>query len=626
MFTDIVNSTKLKGLMPGETSTDRQEALHDDIKGPHAHIIHECVRKRKGVIVEGTGDGYFIAFGDAERAVLCGVEIQERLAQAAIVTPVGPLQIRIGLNGGPATPKPSGYTSSAADKAARVQSAAAPGQVFLSKSTAELVRDQIKNVGLCSAGEHALKGIGREELFRAGRPGDLSVSTADPAHPAPTPAPARSLRVLVVGSLNSPKRKSERQQFTTACRHLGAALARRGLTIVVSSLHPNTADVPILQGANDARAGQGRLPVVLLPPTQPRANDPLYPGNEQEFQASYPNLTMTLEMLAGGWKEIRAAQAREADVVVLLGGREGTRQVAWAAKQHGVPIVPVPVFGRAAKDLWALERAEHVGAKHFETAEAFSKLYDKFNAEQIAELALSLAQRRHPIHPTTPAALAQHTQTFHPIAHPSSMSTPATKCKLLFLAANPTGTTQLALDEESREIDQKIRASEHRDALELIAKFAIRPDDLLQHLNQHRPHIVHFSGHGTATEEIVLLDKDRNAKPVSAAALKQLFKALKDNIRVVVLNACFSRPQAKAITEHIDCAIGMQRAIGDAAAITFAASFYRAIGFGRSVKEAFDQGVLSLMLEGIPEERTPKLLTRDGVDPATIYLVGLNPR
>ncbi len=94
--------------------------------------------------------------------------------------------------------------------------------------------------------------------------------------------------------------------------------------------------------------------------------------------------------------------------------------------------------------------------------------------------------------------------------------------------------------------------------------------------------------------------------------------------RVVILNACFSKPQAEAIIEHIDCAIGMNAAIGDAAAITFAASFYRAIGFGRSVLEAFEQGKTAMLLEGIPEENTPQLLTRAGIDPARVIL--LNPQ
>lgn len=194
-------------------------------------------------------------------------------------------------------------------------------------------------------------------------------------------------------------------------------------------------------------------------------------------------------------------------------------------------------------------------------------------------------------------------------------------CNVLLFAANPNGVTRLALEEECREIDQKIRAADYREELQLITKWAVRPDDLLQYLNQYRPHVVHFSGHGSDTEEIILLDAKRQPKPVSKAALKQLFSTLKDNIRVVVLNACFSRPQAEAIAEVIDCAIGMRKAISDEAAIAFAATFYRALGFGRSIKEAFDQGRTALMLYGLPEEETPELLVRTGVDPANIFLV-----
>jgi hypothetical protein len=197
----------------------------------------------------------------------------------------------------------------------------------------------------------------------------------------------------------------------------------------------------------------------------------------------------------------------------------------------------------------------------------------------------------------------------------------AEKIKVLFLAANPTGTAQLHLDEEIREITIKIRAAEYRNALELISRWAVRPDDLLQSMNEHSPHIVHFSGHGSQSEELILVDDSGNPKRVSKAALDLLFRTLKGNIRVVVLNACFSRSQAEAITEHIDCAIGMNKAIGDKAAITFAASFYRAIGFGRSVKESFDQGKIALLLEGIPEENTPELLERQGVDASHIILV-----
>jgi hypothetical protein len=195
------------------------------------------------------------------------------------------------------------------------------------------------------------------------------------------------------------------------------------------------------------------------------------------------------------------------------------------------------------------------------------------------------------------------------------------KVKVLFLAANPTGSRPLQLDEEIRQITAKIRASDYRDALDLVSLWAVRPDDLLQGLLEHKPHIVHFSGHGSSTAEIILQDQDGRPKPVTKAALVALFRTLKDNVRVVVLNACSTRPQAEALGESIDCVVGMNKPIGDAAAIVFAASFYRAIGFGRSVQEAFDVGKVALLLEGIPEDQTPELFVRKGVDAATLSLV-----
>ncbi len=195
------------------------------------------------------------------------------------------------------------------------------------------------------------------------------------------------------------------------------------------------------------------------------------------------------------------------------------------------------------------------------------------------------------------------------------------KIKALFLASNPKGTTPLELDREIREITEKIRAAEYRDSIDLISAWAVRPDDLLQLLNQHKPQIVHFSGHGSKSGEIILVDSRGEQKPVNPAAIKALFQTLKANIRVVILNACYSKIQAEAITQVIDCAIGMNDAIGDEAAIAFAASFYRAIGFGLSIKQAFDQGIVVLLLEGIPEESKPELLVKEGVDPEKIVLI-----
>jgi hypothetical protein len=195
------------------------------------------------------------------------------------------------------------------------------------------------------------------------------------------------------------------------------------------------------------------------------------------------------------------------------------------------------------------------------------------------------------------------------------------KIKVLFLAANPASTQRLQHDEEFRQITAKVRAADYRDSLELISRWAVRPDDLLQALLEVKPHVVHFSGHGSRAAELIVFDDRGDLKIVSQEALVHLFRTLKDNIRVVVLNACYSRPQAEAIAETIDCTIGMNQPIGDKAAIVFAGSFYRALGFGRSVQEAFELGRAALLLEGITEDKTPELLVRKGVDASGLILI-----
>jgi hypothetical protein len=71
------------------------------------------------------------------------------------------------------------------------------------------------------------------------------------------------------------------------------------------------------------------------------------------------------------------------------------------------------------------------------------------------------------------------------------------RIRILFVAANPRETSRLELDEEIREISHKIKQSKYRDSLELISLWAARTDDLLQGMNDYKPNIVHFSGHGT---------------------------------------------------------------------------------------------------------------------------------
>ena len=194
------------------------------------------------------------------------------------------------------------------------------------------------------------------------------------------------------------------------------------------------------------------------------------------------------------------------------------------------------------------------------------------------------------------------------------------KITVLFFAADPRDLDRLGLDEEIRLIQEKLRASEYRDAVALKSRWAVRPTDLLQALNEEKPNVVHFSGHGSQ-DDIAFVDSEGNTKTVTKEAIAQLMNTMTDNIRIVVFNTCYSSEQAEAVTQYVDIAIGMTTEIDDEAARTFSAQFYSAIGFGRSVRKAFDQAKLALHLDGVADADAPEIFVRDGVDPEQVVLV-----
>lgn len=190
--------------------------------------------------------------------------------------------------------------------------------------------------------------------------------------------------------------------------------------------------------------------------------------------------------------------------------------------------------------------------------------------------------------------------------------------KVLLLSANPLDDP-LGIDEEFRAIDAKIRSSDHRDHVQLINHGAVRLEDVPGLLMRHKPHIVHFSGHGNV-DGIALTTADGSSKVVPPNALANIFKALKENVRVVLLVACDSEPQAQAIVSVIDCAVGMADEIDNDAAVAFAAAFYEALGYGRSVETAFE--LAQVQITGTGEDPSlAKLHKRHGVKPSEIVLV-----
>lgn len=192
--------------------------------------------------------------------------------------------------------------------------------------------------------------------------------------------------------------------------------------------------------------------------------------------------------------------------------------------------------------------------------------------------------------------------------------------KILVLTANPRNTKALRLGEEVREIEAELERSTHRSCFQLVSKWAVRVDDLARALLEQRPHIVQFSGHGTGEEGLALENEAGDLHLVSTEALSRLFKQTRDTVKCVFLNACFSQVQAEAVHRHIDCVVGMRKAVGDDTAVRFAAKFYQALAAGKSFPGACEFAATVLDLAGSHESTTPVILTRhEQDDPFGLY-------
>lgn len=232
---------------------------------------------------------------------------------------------------------------------------------------------------------------------------------------------------------------------------------------------------------------------------------------------------------------------------------------------------------------------------------------------QLSELATRIMPRR-------PASAAGDGQ-----AAAQRMVVPAVK--ILLLAANPLDTTPLALGEEARAIHSELLGTGHRDRFAFETRWAVRPLDLLRELRRVKPTVVHFSGHGGVdtgeadepAHGLYFQGEYGGAHLVTTAALEQTFQAAGESVRVVVLNSCYSEPQAVALAALVDCVIGVDGALDDGAARSFSIGFYGGLGDGESVAAAFEQGCAAISLDAHVSAR-PRLLVRGGVDARRLVL------
>ncbi|MGD1872411.1 MAG: CHAT domain-containing protein [Mastigocoleus sp.] len=182
--------------------------------------------------------------------------------------------------------------------------------------------------------------------------------------------------------------------------------------------------------------------------------------------------------------------------------------------------------------------------------------------------------------------------------------------KILFLAADPSDASRLRLGQELRDIRERLQIAKERGKYQLEQRESVRVGDITQAIFDIEPQIIHFSGHGTNHGKLCFEDEVGQIQPVEADALAAMFELLLEQVNCVLLNACYSEIQAKAIAQHIPYVIGMNDEIGDKAAIAFAVGFYKALAANRGIEEAYNFGCVEIQLQGIPEHLKPVLYVK----------------
>ena len=205
--------------------------------------------------------------------------------------------------------------------------------------------------------------------------------------------------------------------------------------------------------------------------------------------------------------------------------------------------------------------------------------------------------------------------------------------KILILAANPKNTTPLRLDEEVREIDEGLKRAKKREQFSLEQRWAVRSRDVYRAMLDTSPTYVHFCGHSTESQGLAFEDDLGQIQLENADSLAALFEVFAENgIECVILNACYSESQAKAIGQHVSYVIGMSNEISDKSSILFAVAFYDALGAGESVEFAYKLGCSQLIRTGenhIPilkkkgSKRTQlQILPKQNLPPQTNEFIG----
>ena len=169
-------------------------------------VIDPAIATFSGRTVKLMGDGALVEFASAVDAVTCAIQIQKSVGERDTGRAAAdPILFRVGINVGDIIVEGDDIYGDGVNIAARIEALAQPGEIYLSRSAADQVRDKLE-IQLESLGEHTLKNIARPvDVYRTRNEGNSAGEPSGrPVTRTPPPVPDKpSIAVLAFNNMSN---------------------------------------------------------------------------------------------------------------------------------------------------------------------------------------------------------------------------------------------------------------------------------------------------------------------------------------------------------------------------------------------------------------------------------------
>jgi len=175
------------------------------------------------------------------------------------------------------------------------------------------------------------------------------------------------------------------------------------------------------------------------------------------------------------------------------------------------------------------------------------------------------------------------------------------KPRFMFLRANPIDSKHmLPIDGEIKQIKNALA---HRQGEYIMRdEGALEIHEFSKYLGEMRPHLLHFSGHGSDRGSLLWESGSGTKIFVQPERIAPLLNDFTPPLQCVILNACHSNSLAELLRAKGIVVIGMSKTVTDPTAAHFARALYQALTHGNTLARAFDLARDEIHLIGAANE------------------------